>query len=306
MRLNNKAQFDNHEITADGVMVELYRVFGDNSEMLNVCDDEQLRQLLVKFGASYSNVEDSNRLELLYLLCKKIVTQDDALRIAEFFTEKFGASEDDEVLLHLCEGLIDYTALFEHEDDEAVESAAFDAWMNGGGPDGDEDDDEEDQTVCDNCGQDFDSVGRCGCATSYDYDEDHKEDSAVIKPKATSEVLETNYTNGVNALRDDVVLPMIPYIITTEGADTHLHTAEQVRLWLQQATQRDLEHMLHHIVAPDEDLRNHPVVQQNPNLFSEKHMVLLEILNELHPQDPPEDEIDEDDDAADENFAFKS
>ena len=280
MRPNNKAQFENHEVTADGVMVEVARAFGDTSEMLVVCNDEQLRQLLVEFGTAYSNIEEDNRLELLFLLSKKIVTQDDALRVAAFFTREFGASENDDILLHLCDGLVDYTALF------------------------DQDDDEEDQTVCDSCGNEFDSVGRCSCASSYNFDEDHQEDSPVIKPKETSEVLATNYTNGVNALRDDVVLSMIPFIMDTEGADIHVHTAEQIRLWLQQASERDLLNMLHHIQNPDEPLREPSVTQQNPNLFSKKHMALLEILNELHPQDPDEEE--DDDDAADENFALRS
>lgn len=282
MRPNNTAQFDEHQISADGIMVEVLRAFGDCAEMLVVCSDEQLRKLLVQFGTSYSNIEEDNRLELLYLLTKKVVDQDDALRVAAFFTSEFGASEDDDVLLHLCEGLVDYTSLLG------------------------EDDDEEDQTICDECGQDFDSVGRCGCATSYDFDEDHKEDNAVIKSKKTSEVLAVNYSNAVNALRDDVVLTMVPHIMSVEGADIHVHTAEQVRLWLQQASKRDLMNVLHNIVAPDEELRDHPVVEQNPNLFSEKHMVLLEILNELHPQDPPSDEVEEDDDADDENFAFRN
>lgn len=295
MRPNDKAQFDNHEVNADGVMLEILRVFGDCAEMLIVCDEEQLRDLLVQFGTSYNNIEDSNRLELLYLLSKKVNDQDDALRVGAFYTKEFGACEDDEVLLHLCEGLIDYVALNDDEEESDEEEDDLD--------EDDLDEDEEDQTTCDSCGNEFDSVGRCSCATSYGFEQDYEEDSAMIKPKETSEVLAVNYTNAVNALRDDVVLPMIPYIISTEGADIHVHTAEQVRLWLQQATQRDLEHMLHHIVAPDEDLREHPVIPQNPNMFSTKHMVLLEILNELHPQDPPEQH---DDDADDEDFAFKN
>ncbi|AQT28745.1 hypothetical protein YOLOSWAG_273 [Erwinia phage vB_EamM_Yoloswag] len=284
------AQFQGHEVTADGVLVEVVRAFGQSAELLAVFDEDQLREVLGLFGTAPSNVRDCNRLELLYLLSNRVRDSDDALRVAAYVTHKFGASEDDDVLLPLCEGLIDHTSYLNDEDadDEDEDDDDFDHVA----------DDEEDQTNCDSCGDEFDAVGRCSCATSYDFDED--EEHAVIKPKDGSQVLEVNYVNAIGTMRDDVVLALVPFIVDSQGGDVSVLTAQEVRLWLQQAKSVQLRTVLRY-VRDAEGQASDAWTEQNPNLFSERHAILLTILSILHPQDPPSDD---DDQADDENYAL--
>lgn len=264
--MKSVAQFEGHEVSADGVLSEVVHAFGESGLLLAVFDEDQLRDLLSKFGTAPNNVRDNNRLELLYLISNKVASEraEAALIVGQYITQHFGMDSEEDNLSILCEDLLEFSSMF-----DAVDEG-----------------DEEDQVTCDSCGDEFDRVGRCSCAASYDFDEDQEEEQPVIKPKDASEILNVNYTNSVGRLRDEVVLAIIPHIYSAEGADIHLHTAEQVRLWLQQATQRDLTQVLGYIQNPDDPHAGVNIIPQNPNQFSERHMILLQILDELFPQDP--------------------
>ena len=256
------AQFEGHEVNADGVMSEIIHAFGDSGILLALFDDAQLRDLLSKFGTAPSNLRDSNRLELLYLLSNRVTSErsEAALIVGHYITQHFGVDDDDDNLSILCEELLDYASL---DSDE-------------------EDDDEEDQVNCEQCGDEFDPVGRCSCATSYDFDEDHKEEQPVIKAKEGSQVLDVNYANFLAGVADQDLLKLIPAIVTSRGDNTFsLHTAEEVRLWLQQAKSMELRTVLRYVREPNEGHATDVVQSLDSVPRSEQHLIVINMLEDI-------------------------
>lgn len=290
------AQFEGHEVSADGVLEELTNSFGNSVALLSVFDTTDLVDLLVRFGAQASDIEAHNRLELLYLLSDKVKTEQDAALVSTFVSERFGADDFDQELGPLCGCLVEY---FEPEDEDEDEDEDQE-WDEDEDEDVDETDNlEEDEDICDLCDRQYDAVGRCDCCADYECDKD--KEHQMIKPKEGSMVLEVNYANSIGQMRDDVMLALVPHINALEDI-AHVHTAEEVRLFLTQATERQLRDILFAIQNLDTGESEPQIIQQNPGTFSDRHTVLLTILNDLFPQDATLN----DDEADDEDYALRN